>query len=1367
MPVTSQQVEWLSLVETIGPFLTVQVLEQAFPQGLESVETPRRQQLRSAYEEWRDAVDEDDELLPALHDAWINLVLSELLGYDAESLTAASGWRGAPPTVSPCDGTATFGPSWIVHSLGSSKARLFIKTVPPGTRLDSVANADGWLVSEIERMTLLCRAHGVRLGLVTNGEEWVLVNAPLDSPSGQTTWYSHYWLQEPATLRAFQSLLGVRRCFGPTEATLEALLDESLKHQDEVTDTLGEQVRRATEVLIQALDKADEDRDRDLLQGVSPSTLYEAGLTVMMRLVFSLCAEERGLFLLGDPIYDQNLAVSTLRGQLAEEADQYGEEVLERRYDAWARLLSVFRSIFAGIEHEDLRIPAMGGSLFDPDRYPFLEGRPSGTSWEADASHPLPIDNRTVLLLLNSLQVLEHSHGALALSYRALDVEQIGHVYEGLLEHTATRAPTVVLGLKGSSKIQLPNVQLSELESASAHGQMRLIQVIADQTGRTEAAIKRDLQKPLRPELTAALRLATSDENLRERILPYGSLLRVDAWGELVVYRPGAFIVAVSGNRRVTGTHYTPKTLTEAVVASALEPLIWEPSTNLNQERVLKSSSALLGLSICDPAMGSGAFLVQACRALAERVAQAWAAEELEGKRISSGGLSMDDLGEAEPLGQQTDERLATARRLVAENCLYGVDINPMAVELAKLSIWLVTLAKDRPFGFLDHNLKTGDSLLGIHHIEQLVQFSMTPTQGTFQPTIFSQKVEDAVSEATALRLELRSIPMRSAVEVREMARLNAEAIHRIEAVNTIADVIVGTSLEHGIKSPTTKQVMRQLATQVDDLVSGDAQALLRASEIASSALSHGLPPGDLPRRPFHWTMEFPEVFDRTSPGFDCIVSNPPYVSYYGRDSIAGSDSAVFTRFATALYSEIDSEDVLSGRINLFLLFLTRYTQLLGKGTCGVVLPDTIVTNESYSKMRAALTKSGRVRRVIQYDTPQFRNATVGTAVVLMGAPRPEGDVRLDLSSAGEHSVSVTEALESVARRTNCSWLPITSSEMRQLGLPMEGTAALADFADVRDGINTGSKITRHKLITAVDDGDPALRPCMEGKWISPFVIQVGSLWVRYAPERLSREDRKAGASLGKQWIWDSVKIVYRQTAPRIIAAVDPSGFAARNSVHSIVLRQHDDTVLHALCACLNSSSFRSYYQAQTGETRKVFPQVHVSSVKTLRVPSVLLDPQHDVTQRLAALARQVAVVVPLGGVPPDGTLVTDALHQIDAVVERLFASTWEEAERGLATPYRPVTNPGGAGAALAFPSDGDHRQQRPRRDDTAETSTVVLEYLAATGGWHGKAEVVGATGIDSFAWSTALSKLLATGQVERRGETRGAQYRATGGADE
>jgi hypothetical protein len=228
------------------------------------------------------------------------------------------------------------------------------------------------------------------------------------------------------------------------------MLAESATNQQEVTDQLGLQVRQAVEVLIQSLDRADQDHGRELLAGVPETVLYEAALTVMMRLVFLFCAEERELLLLGDPLYDQHYAVSTLVAQLQEAADQLGEEVLERRLDSWVRLLATFRAIYGGVQHERMKLPAYSGNLFNPDRFPFLEGRKSGTSWRDTPTDPLPVDNRTVLHLLRSLQYLEMQGEARRLSFRALDIEQIGHVYEGLLDHTAKRAAEPVLGLLGA-----------------------------------------------------------------------------------------------------------------------------------------------------------------------------------------------------------------------------------------------------------------------------------------------------------------------------------------------------------------------------------------------------------------------------------------------------------------------------------------------------------------------------------------------------------------------------------------------------------------------------------------------------------------------------------------------------------------------------------------------------------------------------------------------------------------------------------------------------------------------------------------------------------------------------------------------------
>ena len=1089
MVAQSQQVEWLSLVETSGPFLTLTVLEQAFPQGLESIETPRRQQLRSAYAEWREAVDEDDELLPQLHDAWVNLVLTELLEFDEESATPRSSWAGGVPSVSSTDGTAHYAPTWIIHAPGSTEPRAFIAVTRPDADLASAAQPDGWIASELERMTLLCRAHGVRLGIVTNGESWALINAPADAPSGTAIWHSRFWFQEPATLKAFQSLLGVRRCFGPTDQTLEALLDESLKHQEEVTDTLGEQVRRATEVLIQALDKADQDRNRELLRDVSPSLLYEASLTVMMRLVFVLCAEERGLFLLGDPVYDQNLAVSTLRGKLAEEADQLGEEVLERRFDAWARLLAAFRAVYAGIENEDLRLPAMGGSLFDPDRYPFLEGRPPGTSWLDTASQPLPIDNRTVLLLLNSLQVLEQSHGALTLSYRALDVEQIGHVYEGLLDHTVVRVPDITLGLEGTAKNRYPTMGLAEMESLRLERQDALVSRIAEETGRAPTTIGKALTKPASDTVRAALLNASNGNSaLFERIAPFANLVRSDAWGEPIIYGANSFMVTPGADRRESGTHYTPRSLTEQIVDTALEPLIYVgPAEGKPREQwVLKAPSAILDLKVCDPAMGSGAFLVQACRYLAERLVEAWASAEDEGKCIIASGEVVSGVGAGDPMPRQQDERVNIARRLVALRCLYGVDINPLAVELAKLSIWLVTLSEGKPFGFLDHNLRSGDSLLGIHRTEQLVQMRLNPVPNERQTGLLDDVVADAVQHANAIRVQLRSSRELDITDVLASAALDRQARSIVRGVDLLADAFMGEVVRLGPQSKSLNGVSDSVALRAPDLLSASRAEQSSIARQVQGALDTDLPEANASRRPFHWPLEFPEVF--LAGGFDAIVGNPPFS---GGRKIGRSLGEAYTRYLQSVRNYVKGSPDLCA-----YFFLRAATLLKSGGELGLLATKSITETGSRVVCLDQILRGGNsFRRAIRRQ-PWPGKASVIVSVVWVHIGQWRGIVRLGDEPVG----SITSSLE----------------EDHQLRRPHRLTELKGMFAQGQDVMGRGFELTeaeRAALLQADPALDEVIFPLFNGKDLNQMPTLAPYRWVIYFRDWPEEKARRYAAA--------------------------------------------------------------------------------------------------------------------------------------------------------------------------------------------------------------------------------------------------------------
>lgn len=862
--------EWLNLLEVSGPFLAVPVLREVFPQGLEELETSRSRRLRSAYEEWRDAVDAQDADVDRVHYAWIDEVLRTALDMDDSVLRGGDRILASATVQLPEHDTSIVPDVVIVDPTNADALLAPIHVFPADADLSASQKFGGLACSPGDRMTLHLRALGKPFGVVTNGERWMLVHAPVGQVVTFTSWYARIWGQEPQTLRAFASLLSLRRFFVPEQDRLSALFERSLKYEDEVTDALGDQVRRAVEVLVQALDRADQDRNRELLRDVGPRELYEAGLTIMMRLVFLLSAEERGLLLLGEPRYDSFYAVSTLRMQLRAESD----EILERRRAAWSRLLAVFRAVYGGIDHPTLRLPAMGGSLFDPDRFPFLEGRLKGTSWRHHRAEPLPIDDRTVLLLLEAIQTFEGR----TLSYRALDVEQIGHVYEGLLERTVERVEDVTLELEAGASAKDARVTLGELESARLDGKANVTKLFIERSKRSQSAIENELAAEVEPQQSARLLSACrGDVKLRDRLGPYVRLLRTDPWGYPLVHPKGAFVVVLGADRRETGTHYTPKSLTERIVEETLTPVVYDgPAKGAPRaEWKLKTPGELLDLKVCDPAMGSGAFLVQACRLLSARLVEAWAIEQAAGRVIDLTGQVHEPRTSVESMPSAVDVRAENARRVVAERCLYGVDLNPLAVELAKLSLWLVTLSKGRPFGFLDHNLRCGDSLLGISHIEQLTELSMAPKQQP-QGRLFGKSVRQAVEEVLALRLQLREMPILDIRDVEAMATLDAAAREKLRVSEELADAFIATVFA-AESDRMLESRLAGFAVEADQIAGCNEESLKSLRGRAASDLAIDAPNG-APRMPFHWPLEFPEVFRRADSGFDAIVGNPPFM---------------------------------------------------------------------------------------------------------------------------------------------------------------------------------------------------------------------------------------------------------------------------------------------------------------------------------------------------------------------------------------------------------------------------------------------------------------------------------------------------------
>ncbi len=982
MAASRHHAEWLSLIEVAGPFLTLPVLERVFPQGLDKDDSPEAKaharHLRLAYDEWDDN-ESSHRPNPAIHKAWIDFVLKQTLGLPDEVMAEG---QDIPQTLKA--NIALHGevlrPDVLVRNPegvpNTGKPRLLVQIHPSQQDLERPIVGRHWNASPASRMADLLRATDVRLGLVTNGEHWMLVDAPRDRTAGFASWYATLWFDEPLTLRAFRSLLGVSRFFSVADLdTLEAMLVESVTHQKEVTDQLGLQVRQAVAVLIQSLDRADQDHERKLLREVSEAVLYEAALTVMMRLVFLFYAEENKLIpaQTDDELYLQHYAVSTILDQLQEAADQHGEEVLERRLDAYTRLLAIFRAVFGGVQHERMKLPAYGGNLFNPDRFPFLEGRKSGTMWRDTPATPLPVNNRTVLHLLRSLQYLQGERKedlAVRLSFQSLGIEQIGHVYEGLLDHTAKRAAEPMLGLLGA-KGKETEVALAAVERLKDKGESDLIAFLNDQTGRQEKTLNRGLDTPLEGEDAKKLRATCgNEEKLFQRVLRFSGLLRNDTFDRPVVVRTGSIFVTEGTDRRSSGTHYTPPELTEPIVRYTLEPLVYvgpaegKPEDEWN----LRSAKELLDLKICDMACGSGAFLVQACRYLSQRLVEAWMEREEkypEGTRITPYGEPSKGVPSEQPIPTDTNERLAFAHRIVAQRCLYGVDKNHLAVEMAKLSLWLLTVAKDKPFTFLDHAIRTGDSLVGIKDLGQLKNFHLEADQpGTLK---FKGPLEDWVDDAIALRKKIEAAPANTVEDVQAKEKLLAEVEAKTARLRCAADLLLSVEFQ---EAPEGKERLHNsMAIQAGYYVE---KGTVEEFSAAARKGMRGNPT-------FHWPLEFPEVLvDRG--GFDAFVCNPPFM---GGKKITG---VLGTAYRNYLVEHLANNK--KGSADLCAYFFLRAKTLLREnGQFGFLATNTIAQGDTREVSLESLVASGCTvpRAVPSRKWPGTANLEVAHVWVRLG----------------------------------------------------------------------------------------------------------------------------------------------------------------------------------------------------------------------------------------------------------------------------------------------------------------------------------------------------------------------------------------------
>jgi hypothetical protein len=722
------------------------------------------------------------------------------------------------------------------------------------------------------------------------------------APRGETAGWLSWPLAALGRPDGRPMLAGLKLCLGRNafftgapETRLRNLLEASREAQNAVSEKLSGQVLGALYELLRGLHRA----APTVIEAVAesdPHHLYEGLLTLLMRLVFLLYAEDRDLLPSStDPhlkqLWESGYSIKTLYARLLVD-EALNPDTMDERRGGWGQLLAVFRLIHRG--HADW-VTRRGGKLFDPDGFPFLEGREKGSGL-ADA-RVLPVADGTILRILHGLMTIE-GRGLSGekirerLSYRSLDVESIGSVYETVMGFTTMRATEGMIALRDEKK--LPNfIGLDTLLALKPN----------------------DRQKWLKDH---GIKLSTKQaKDVKEAS---GLAALVEAFGPLVDERAspkaapigsGAPYLQPTEERRRSGSHYTPRSLTEPIVRHALEPAFARLGDKASPE-------AVLSLKVLDPACGSGAFLVEACRQIGARLEQAW-----------------NMYGAEKPKIPPDEDEALHARRLVAQKCMYGIDRNPMAVDLARLSLWLATLARDHEFTFLDHALKAGDSLVGLTRAE-ITAAHWDPSKPGLP--LFRETIEAAVNRAIEGREAIRNAG--DDVLIEAQAARYARVVDASEPARIVGDAVIAAHFS--ADKPRDREAERQ---KVESWIASHPPKwdLLRAKGESFCA--------KMGWRPFHWVVEFPEVFVRDNSGFDAIVGNPPFA---GKNTISGASGPRYLPWLQTLHEGAH------GNADLVAHFYRRAFGLLRRGGAfGLIATNTIGQGDTRETGLATILDEG------------------------------------------------------------------------------------------------------------------------------------------------------------------------------------------------------------------------------------------------------------------------------------------------------------------------------------------------------------------------------------------------------------------------
>jgi len=648
-------------------------------------------------------------------------------------------------------------------------------------------------------------------------------------------------------------------------------------------------------------------------------TVREQSFVLLYRLLFIMYAEDRQLLPYKiNRTYTNNRSLGRLRDEIASRLDNIRSK-REPAYSPgdtsiWAHLIELFDLVDRG--HKAYGVPAYNGGLFDGDAHPFFAEHRISDSYMAGL-----IDE-----IGRAFDPIYSHLGRSRVDYHDLSIQHLGSIYEGLLElqpHHAAETMVVV-------------------------------------TRRTQG---RDEEK-VQP-LSQSVELGFRTTSIR---YPAGSV----------------YLLTDKGERRATGSYYTPDHIVNYIVERTLRPLCESISQELNKELVEAEAEVrsakrdditvqnerldrlrgdfddrVLKLRVLDPAMGSGHFLLRACQYLAEEIATNPHTQDQEADQI-----------------QGDESALTFWKRKVVEHCLYGVDMNPLAVELAKLALWLETVAADRPLTFLDHHLRCGNSLIGA----RINKLGLLHNEFGMVSREFVTQVEDQLHALLEPLAGIRDAPSDTTEQVKEKQKLLTVFERAREPFRAMADLWIANLInaDGELASEQYQAALRLVSRPRDFRKLVGEQPFLRSRERALAA--------DVAS--FHWELEFPEVFfgDQgrlATPGFDGVIGNPPYDVLSEKES--KKDLSALRAF---VQTEPTYEPSRRGKNNLYKLFTCRALDLLANGgRLGFITPMAVLGDDGAADVRRMIVDVGiftGIEAFPQKDDPAnriFPEAKLSTAI--------------------------------------------------------------------------------------------------------------------------------------------------------------------------------------------------------------------------------------------------------------------------------------------------------------------------------------------------------------------------------------------------